>query len=299
MTGYLHPDYARSLAAFGEPRVLPGSGVSVLVREISGTSRVDALGVYPLVCCRDWSALAGDLTAVAGDWLSLALVVDPFSGFCEAELRALFDPVRLFKEHFVAELGPPVEAMASKHHRYYARQSLKTVEVRAMERPIDHLDEWCDLYGELIRRHELRGIKAFNREAFAIQLTIPGMVMLRAADAQGPVGMHLWYVQGEVAYSHLAAFNARGYDAMAAYALYWHAITWFTGRVKFLNFGAGAGVSTDATDGLTRFKRGWSNASRSAWFCGRVFDREACDRLTAERAPAGTAYFPAYRAGEF
>ncbi len=299
MTGYLHPDYVRSLAAFGEPRLLPRSGGSVLIRDIAGTSQKDALGVYPLVCCRDWSALAEDLAAESAGWVSLALVVDSFSGLGEPELRRLFDPVRLFKEHFVAELGPPVEALASKHHRYYARQSLKTVGVETVERPSAHLDEWSELYAELIRRHELRGIKAFNREAFATQLAIPGMVMLRAADAQGAVGMHLWYVQGDVAYSHLAAFNERGYDAMAAYALYWHAITWFTGRVRFLNFGAGAGVSTDATDGLTRFKRGWSNASRSAWFCGRVFDRGAYDHLTAERAPAGTTFFPAYRAGEF
>jgi hypothetical protein len=299
MTGYLHPDYARSLAAFGKPRVLPGSGAPVLIRSIPETDRADALGVYPLVCCRDWSSLGADLAALAQDCVSLALVVDPFSGLGETELRGCFDQVKLFKQHFVAELGPPVEVLANKHHRYYSRQAFKTVGVQTVDRPADHLDAWGDLYDHLIRRHELRGIKAFNREAFAIQLSIPGMVMLRADDAQGPVGMHLWYVQGEVAYSHLAAFNDRGYDAMAAYALYWHAITWFTGKVKYLNIGSGAGVSTDATDGLTRFKRGWANASRPVWFCGRVFDREVYDRLSSERAPAGTAYFPAYRAGEF
>jgi hypothetical protein len=299
MTGYLHPDYARSLAAFGEPRVLSGSGAPVLVRGISGTTRVDALGVYPLVCCRDWWALGRDLTTLAEDWVSLAMVVDPFSGLGEPELRELFDPVRVFKQHFVVELGQPVEVLANKHHRYYSRQALKTVGVQTVERPTDHLDVWCDLYGHLIRRHALRGIKAFNRDAFATQLAIPGLVMLCAADAQGTVGMHLWYVQGDVAYSHLAAFNDRGYDAMAAYALYWHAITWFTGKVKWLNLGAGAGVSTDASDGLTRFKRGWANGTRPVWFCGRVFDREAYERLSAERAPGGTMYFPAYRAGEF
>ena len=299
MTGYLHPDYARSLSAFGEPCMLAGSGAPVLVRGISGTARLDAVGVYPLVCCRDWSALGGDLAMLAEDCLSLAMVVDPFSGLGEPELRELFDQVRLFKQHFVVELGQPVEVLATKHHRYYSRQALKTVGVQAVERPTDHLDTWCDLYGHLIRRHELRGIKAFNREAFATQLAIPGLVMLSAADAQGPVGMHLWYVQGDVAFSHLAAFNDRGYDAMAAYAIYWHAITWFTGKVKCLNIGAGAGVSTDVSDGLTRFKRGWSNGTRPVWFCGRVFDREAYDHLSAERAPAGTAYFPAYRAGEF
>ena len=45
------------------------------------------------------------------------------------------------------------------------------------------------------------------------------------AQAEGHiVGLHLWYVQGDVAYGHLGATTTRGYELMASYALYWHAI---------------------------------------------------------------------------
>jgi hypothetical protein len=66
--------------------------------------------------------------------------------------------------------------------------------------------------------------RAFSTAAFASQLEIPGLVALRARSAGVTIGMHLWYVHREVAYSHLAAFSPVGYDLMASYALYWSAI---------------------------------------------------------------------------
>jgi hypothetical protein len=59
-------------------------------------------------------------------------------------------------------------------------------------------------------------------------------------------------------------------------------------------------LSDDADDGLTRFKAGWSNAERTNWLCGRIFDREAYAALSRMNVGAASRdYFPAYRAGEF
>jgi hypothetical protein len=87
---------------------------------------------------------------------------------------------------------------------------------------------------------------------------------------------------------------------MAAYALYGAALEWFAGRVRWLNLGGAAGSSVgDVTDGLTQFKRGWSTETRTAYFCGRIFNPEHYVALTgaADLPPGG--HFPAYRAGEF
>jgi len=54
----------------------------------------------------------------------------------------------------------------------------------------------------------------------------------------------------------------------------------------------------NAEGGLTAFKRGWTSDTRQAYFCGRVFDRPAYQKLSAGRPDAG-GYFPAYRSGEF
>ena len=298
MTGYAHPAYAAAFTQFGTPRALQESGGFILEREISGGGGRDAMGCYPLFACRDWSRLHLDLEALSDSRLvSLSLVADPFGDYQVEELARLF-PDRLiqFKEHFTVDFAAPVSV--SKHHRYYARKATAALEVDVCRDPVAFLDDWLMLYATLAERHGLTGLKAFSRESFAAQLAVPGITVLRARAEGQTVGAHLWFVSGEVAYSHLAAVNARGYELMAAYALYAFALDHFGGGVRWLDIGAGAGVQKGGEDGLTRFKRGWANGARPVYFCGRIFDRQRYAQATAAQRIVETQYFPAYRAGE-
>jgi Acetyltransferase (GNAT) domain len=298
--GYAHPSYAASLAEFGAPQMLPRSGGWVLERRIPDTPARDAMGCYPLFVCQQWRALEADLDDNVTGLVSLALVTDPFGDYDEDLLRRCFrDVVIPFKEHFVVDLSRPIDEVVSRHHRYYARKALERVVVERCQTPEAHLSDWIALYDHLIAHHQLTGIKAFSPEAFARQFRIPGLVMLRATCDGAVVGAHLWYRQGEIMQSHLAAVSARGYELMASYALHWHAVQTFAGESAWLNLGAGSGLTADAAAGLTAFKRGWATATRRAYFCGRIFDRATYDALTAARTLDTTTYFPAYRAGEF
>ena len=71
----------------------------------------------------------------------------------------------------------------------------------------------------------------------------------------------------------------------------------FSGKVRWVNFGGLPGSDGQAAGGLEQFKRGWSNTTRKAYFCGRILDRQTCECLAAQ-AP-NTKYFPSYREGEF
>ena len=298
--GYLHPSYAASLEEFGTPRPLPACGGFVLERPIEGTPHRDAMSCYPLFAAADWRRLPEDVEALGKDLVSLAVVTDPFAACDETLLRSAFpDRVTPFKRHFVADLARPFREFVSRHHRYYAARALEQVRVERCAEPSARLEEWTALYAHLARRHGLDGIKAFSRAAFAAQMRVPGLVMLRAAAGEDTVAAHLWYVQGDVAYSHLAAAGERGYDLMAAYALYWFALETFTGQVRWIHFGAAAGLGDDPRDGLARFKRGWSTETRPAYFCGRVFRPDLYREILERRGLADGAYFPAYRAGEF
>lgn len=302
MTGYLHPDYACSLVEFGLPRALTHSQGYVLERPINPSGWRDAMGPYPLYCCRDWTGIAADLASLSDDLVSLALVTDPFGNFDEDSLRRWFDVVVPFKKHFLVDLNRnPLETI-SKHHRYYAYRALENTRVEIVECPQAYHQQWVELYDVLIRRHDLRGIKAFSPESFRRQLNVPGMIMLRAESDGETVGMHLWYLQNGVAYSHLMALSERGYELSASYALYHRAIDLFGAlgdpQVGWLNIGAGAGLA-GSDDGLTRFKSGWANDSRIAYFVGKILNRPRYEQLVAERNAAASRYFPAYRHGEF
>ena len=300
MTGYSHPDYAESLAEFGAPRELPRSGGWILVRQIPGFSYCDAMGCYPLFACQDWSQLHVDLEDRGGDLVSLALVTDPFGEYDEASLRKCFrDVVIPFKDHLIADLSRSVNDIVSKHHRYYSRKVLENVSVEMCHDPTQFLGEWVDLYASLTQKHNLKGIKAFSKTAFAKQLSIPGLVMFRALTQATMVGAHLWYVSGNAAYSHLAAFSSLGYDLMASYGLYWSAIEYFADKVRWLDLGGGAGIGSEGMDGLSRFKRGWSTGTRPAYFCGRIFNSARYGEILKAKGISATDYFPAYRKGEF
>lgn len=299
MCGYAHPDYAASLAEFGTPRQLPASAGWLLQRPIGASGYHDAMGCYPLFSCADWSQLDADLARLEGDLVSLALVTDPFGAYTDDRLRESFSLVLPFKAHYVADCSLPIEAVVSKSHRKNARRALREVAVEVCANPADLVDEWVDLYTTLIARHQIRGIRAFSRAAFAQQLRVPGMHALRATHQGQTVAITLWYQQGDVCHGHLAAASELGYELRATYAIDWLAFEYFADKVRWLNFGAGAGLQSAADDGLSLYKRGWTNETRTAYFCGRIFDPDRYAELVEARGIAPTSYFPAYRKGEF
>jgi hypothetical protein len=152
----------------------------------------------------------------------------------------------------------------------------------------------------LIKRHNIKGISTFSEFAFVRQMKIPGVIVFRAIHHQTTVGMIIWYVNGEVGYYHLGAFNAAGYKLRASFALFWYAINYFVDiGLKLLNLGGGAGLKNNGTDGLSRFKRGWSTESRTAYYCGRIFNQTRYAEIVQQKGLMPTNYFPAYRQGEF
>jgi hypothetical protein len=304
--GYAHPAYAQALEEFGTPLSLPRCGGWILRRPVRGFSYFDAMGCYPLFSCTDWSSLKPDLDQAGSELVSLAAVIDPFGTQEEALLRDCFpDVVIPFKEHMAADLTQSPDDYVAAHHRRNAQKALQEIQIDIPADPTLYLEDWIKLYDVLIERHGIRGLSAFSNDSFARQLQVPGMLMFRATYEGRTAGMVLWYVSNGVAYYHLGAYTDEGYEKRASFALFWTALEYFAGHgVRWLNLGAGAGLSANGEeDGLTRFKKGWSNSRRTAWFCGRIFDRKKYDEIVKARVvPSGqspTNYFPAYRQGEF
>jgi hypothetical protein len=291
-TGYRHPAYAASLAEFGEPLRLARSGGTLLVRGFGDVR--DAMGPYPVFACADWTALPGDLEALDG-LVSVTLVTDPFGEWTVELLDAAFPDRRVpFKEHYVVALDVDPVARATPHHRKFARRGLRNVSVERLADPLALLDDWVALYGELVRRHAITGVSAFSRAAFEQQLRVPGVVAFAAREQGQAVGAALWYVDAGVAHWHLAAYSLRGYRLDASYALVATALEAFArDGLRFASLGAGAGLSAEPTDGLSRFKAGWATGTRTVHLCGRVLDPERYRELGG---PPGTGFFPAYRA---
>ena len=129
---------------------------------------------------------------------------------------------------------------------------------------------------------------------------MPGIIIFRALFDNDIVGMILWYVQNKIAYYHLSAYSDLGYELRASFGLFKHSIEYFQNLgLRSLNLGSGAGIKGSEADGLSRFKKGWSNLTRTSFFCGKIFNYEAYSEILEDKSISKTDYFPAYRVGEF
>jgi GNAT acetyltransferase-like protein len=259
------------------------------------------MGCYPLFCCADWNGLPADLERLGHDLVSLVLVTDPMADLTPTWLEHCFrDLSRPFKQHYVADLSRPREQFVDPHHRRNARQALDNVSIEVTETPYVWAAEWTSLYQQLIAHHSITGISAFSSKSLAAQLKVPGAVAVRARHAEATVAMLVWYVDGDVAYYHLGASSPEGYARKASFGLFWESLAYFADRgTAWLELGGGAGTVVSDDGGLSRFKRGWSTGTRTAYLCGRILDPGAYADLTADSGVESGKYFPAYRVGEF
>ena len=298
-TAYRSREYVDALSEIGIPLELPRSGGNLLRRAIGSTGEQDAIGPYPFLCCNRWGELDSDLGNLEG-LVSVAAVAVPFGDHDPTLLRECFpDACFAFKEHFIVDLEVPAGARVSKHHRRNASKALRHIEVTEERQPRELREDWVRLYGFLVSRHQIRGVASFSAASLARQLDVPGLLAVSARREGRVVGMVLWYLRGDVAYYHLGAYDDEGYESRASFAIFWRSMELLAERsVHYVGLGGGAGVKSDVSDGLTRFKRGWATGTRPAYFCGRILQQEAYKRLARSVASDGTRFFPAYRAGE-
>ena len=294
--GYADPRYVGSLSEFGSPLLLPRSSGWLLERPIPGTPLRDAMGPYPLFSCSDWSGLAQDVKDLDGVLVSIVLVADPLGEAEPAQLCEAFpDHLAVLKHHLIRDTERA--APLPEHHRRNIRRAARSVDIEICDAPLAYLDDWLDLYSELVTRHGLVGIRAFSRSSFRVQLGLPGMTVIRAVCAGRTISMGLWLVTGSRAYYHLGASSPAGRDAGASYAVFAAALEHLSNSgVRYVDLGAGSG-GTSADDGLYRFKRGWANDERPAYLCGRITDASAYAELTNRRG-TDAGWLPAYRASD-
>lgn len=273
---------------------LPGSRTHVLLRPIPGTDRVDAMGCYPLCVLSGADGLQADFELLrARGVVSFVGVTDCLSQPDPTALARAFDVCRPFKTHYTYD-ATAEGADYSKHHRDRVRRALKSCEVREVSLA-EHLDDWMRCYETLVEKKGISGIQDFDRAYFEKLAALPGFFLVGAFVEGRMESGHIWLRHERWAYAHLAASTPVGYKLRCAFPIYDFAIRALRAECV-IDFGGGAGVSTDGQDGLSQFKRGFANGERTNLLCGAVIDREAYAALAESRGTSATPYFPAYRA---
>ena len=249
--------------------------------------------------CEDWASLDEDLCELPDDIVSVSMVADPFGAYSRELLEECFDVVNPFKVHYIVDLERDAGEIGTAHHRKAARRALRKIRVEACKDPAGFIDAWSRLYGNLVERYGIHGIRAFSRNAFVRQLGLPEIVVHQAFLGDEIVGAQLFFVQDGVAHCHLGAVSDRGYKTGSFYSLDFFSFEYFAESARLLDLGGGVGLSSSSSDGLSRYKSGWTSEIRPVYFCGRITNPVKYVDLAPQQGRENTGYFPAYRDGEF
>jgi len=299
MSGYLHPLYVQSFSEIGTPLFLPRSKGWLVKREIPSTNYYDAMGPYPLFFCDHWYALIEDLNDLSDELVSVSLVIGPMMKFSKGSYSEYFDIFKEYKDHYILDLSKPLEETISKGRRRDSRRALRCLSVNLEISPNINLDEWVSLYENLIKRHKIKGIRAFSKYGFQIQLSIPNTHYFRVLHKDQAVGGNLFFIQNNVAYAHLSAFTDEGYELGAPYAVKWVALEYLSSLVNWINFGGSTHNEGDSISGLDKFKKGWSNWIEKSYYCGKILDREKYEEIKYNKGIGDNSWFPQYRSCDY
>jgi len=292
---YVSERYTAALAGDRPSLRLAGLDTTSILRPIPGSALVDAAGPYPFTPLTNSRLIAEDFSALsAAGAVSLTFVIDALQPDTDW-FRGCFDYVQPFKRHCLVDhrVGTP---STSPHHQYEVRRALvNKCETQAFAL-MDHLNEWTELYDNLLRRHELTGIHAFSQSYFQQIAQMPELLCMGAFRCGAMLSCHLWMTHGNFAYSHLSASSEEGYSCGASYVVCQHSIDMLSG-CDVIDLGGVPGVSDSTREGLARFKRGFTNAESQNWICGKILRQDVYDKLCTERNVEATSesYFPAYR----
>jgi hypothetical protein len=294
--GYRSLDYLATLGHVGTPIRLPRSDGWLLERPIPGTRWRDCTSPYPVLHCDDWERLGDDIEALRdGGVVSVVFIADPFGNYAPETLDSACSLVRNLKDRWIVDLRADYEAGISAHHRKYSQRALRRISVEHCTDPMRWGDVWASMYNATADRRCFPGHLRFSTPDLIRQLSLPGVRVYRACRGEETVGISLWVVDGQFGYGHLAAYTAEGRQQGAAYALY-SMILRDLAEAGVAQVDLGSGVGDAASDGLARWKAGWTSERYPTWLCGAVTSPQAYRALTGANGEEGDGYFPGYRA---
>ncbi len=286
-----------SYAGLGTPIQLPRSGLRLLKRHIC-SDFYDLIGLYPYSVSPSVASVQSEADQSylrETGAVSISFVSSPFLGEKIKDLRG-WDVLTPFKEHFVLDLAEDWKQFTSKKTRYLIRRSKEHNRIITVQPSTETALAFHKLYAHTVRRHNISGVQNFSVGSIHAQMKTPGSFVLQSFHEDTCSGFLIGMINQDHANYHLVAIAPEHSNKLTNYALLDAAIVFCASNgVRYFNLGGGAGLTSDASDGLYRFKRRWSDITLKTHLCGKILRPSLYEALTEGHGAASHPFFPQYR----
>ena len=298
-SAYQHSDYASSFDDGADSLYLEHCDGWLLRRQIDGTNFTDLANPYPMFSCKNLTAIDADINDLdTTSTISLVLRTDAFSEYDVSSKLPGFDQIRRFKTHQIANLDQPWRSFARRTCRRNAASAQTIFEIRRVGQPVNYAQHLWDLNQVVLKRRSAVQIMPLTQATLTAQLSLPGVSLFVARNQQGIQAIACFMEVGDYAYAHLLGASDESRSQSVIYGLYGCALDYYQERVQAIDFGGNAGLTEDNQDGVTRFKQGWCNQTRSSYLCCKILNRDLYQELCSRSGSEASSFFPAYRAAQ-
>ncbi len=284
--------YAECFSELGEIYALKKSGVFCLKLPNQFTPYYDLSYCYPFITPNNCNNLIQDLIEET-EFQCFYGVLNPWIEFNNS--YEFFDRAFRYKFHYFVELDEKnIWDKLHSTHKRKIKSSLKHIKV-TIEKPENVAEKWVELYENLIKKHNIKGLTKFSPSILKKFLLVPGS-KIYSAYVQGDLsGLAVFYELNSIVYYHLAAYSDKAYQVSASYGLFWEAINNFREKFSILHLG---GVSDSGnTDGLKFFKAGWGSNTIPVYFLAKILNRaKFTETVCISKSEHIKDFFPPYRA---
>lgn len=218
--------------------------------------------------------------------VSTTFVTDPM---IPIENDPIFDYFKEYKTHYIIDYSKPIKY--SNNHKRNIKNN-KNLEMELLPKNSETADKFHGFYQVLKKKHGITGITDFNLETIYNHISHKNSYTFGVWENNKLIGSIITTTIDDRSYYHLGAYSERGYEIGASFSLMDHIISFYNKLgYKYFILGAGAGVDK-ASEGLVRFKKGFSNDTRKNYIIGYINNREKYDELS--KGKEGD-FFPLYR----
>jgi hypothetical protein len=291
MLTYDLPDYLYSLEHIGSKLNLPKSGISLVKRPIDGTNHFDGMGVWPYCTQPNPEVIQIFREEMISEGLIsyFAILRPDYPASANAFKTNGFE-IHKLKEHFVYDPSLPEPCYSSKTRFNINRgKKLWKLEPIALQ---------C-YANEIASFHErLASLKSFSRithlksSHFTKLAKLQGVHTVGAFDKMGLGAVLITVHDGNEIHFHTLTGAERAYKKNAFYALYNDALERW-GRSSLIYLG-GVPFSENA-QGISRFKKRFSNRYASVEMVRIILNREISQELARNKNATANDWFPPYR----
>lgn len=262
---------------------------NMIVRPIPLSGYQDAISIYPFDLDAHQHSLevaerhAGIVSSIGiSDPLGMPLTDRPST--------------EAYKHHHICDLKKYSEHTLPENHRRNIKKCFKTghIAMNMLPNVIGTAAACHQVYQNLVRRHEIPDawFTNYSQEQFEHLLEAPGAILFQYFGKDNALeGISLFYFNGANVYYHLSAQSEVAYENASMFGMMHTALRFF--KKLGANRVVLGSVPEGGSDGLERFKAGFSHNWKHNYITRIIHDQEAYEILS--KGKESTGFFPQYR----